>query len=95
MDVAGKDPQPMTPLSETTFSGTRLDFVKNDQSVVTHLLIHVVEGDLKAVRQADASTEKRQSDGILIAVIERGSISCRDVRVRICPLTATTSVIHT
>jgi hypothetical protein len=61
MDVAGKDPQPMTPLSETTFSvtGTRFDFAINDQSVVTHLIIHVVEGDLKAVRRADATTEKR------------------------------------
>jgi hypothetical protein len=53
MDVAGKDKQPMIPLSETRFSvnGTRLDFVANDGGVVTHLIFHVVEGDMKAVRK--------------------------------------------
>ena len=53
MDVAGKDKQPMIPLSETTFSvvGGRLDFVKDDRGAVTHLIFHAVEGDFKGVRK--------------------------------------------
>jgi len=51
--LSGKDLQPLTPLSDTTFSisGGRLEFVKDEQGVVTHLVAHVVEGDLKAVRR--------------------------------------------
>ena len=59
-DFAGKDKQPMVALSETLFSvlGTRLDFVRDDKGVVTHLIFHIVEGDMKAVRK-DAPPEKK------------------------------------
>ena len=45
----------MIPLSDTTFTmfGNRIDFVKNDRDVVTHLIFHAVEGDMKAVRTGD------------------------------------------
>ena len=51
MDIGGKDPQELIPLSNETFSlmGTRLDFVKEGQTV-THLIFHVVEGDMKATK---------------------------------------------
>jgi hypothetical protein len=51
MDVGGKDPQAMVALSNETFSvmGTRLDFVK-DGDKVTHLIFHIVEGDMKATK---------------------------------------------
>jgi hypothetical protein len=51
--VAGKNLQPFIPLSETVFSfpGGRLEFVKDDRGTVTHLVAHVVEGDLKIVRR--------------------------------------------
>ena len=60
MDIAGKDKQELVPLSETIFSmlGTRLDFVKDDKGVVTHLIFHIVEGDMKAVRKTDTSAAK-------------------------------------
>ena len=59
IDVSGKDKQAIVALSETTFSlmGTRIDFVKNDQNAVTHLIFHIVEGDMKAIRK-DASPAK-------------------------------------
>lgn len=53
VDVGGKDKQEMTPLSESTFStiGGRVEFVKNAQHAVTHLIVHAVEGEMKAVRK--------------------------------------------
>jgi len=56
VDVAGKDKQELIPLSESTFSmvGGRLDFVRNEQHAVTHMIFHAVEGDMKAVRQTPA-----------------------------------------
>ena len=39
--------------------GTRLDFVKDDQGVVTHLIFHIVEGDMKAVRKTEATPAKK------------------------------------
>jgi hypothetical protein len=51
MDIGGKDKQEMIALSDETFSmmGIRLDFVK-DKETVTHLIFHVVEGDMKAMK---------------------------------------------
>jgi hypothetical protein len=47
-------------LSEKTFSviGGRLDFVRNERGVVTEMIFHAVEGDMKAVRKPNAP-EKR------------------------------------
>jgi len=47
----GKDKQEMVPLSDTTFSvmGIRLDFVA-DKGVTSHLIFHIVEGDMKATK---------------------------------------------
>ena len=52
MDIGGKDKQEMIALSNETFSmmGIRLDFVKEKQAV-THLVFHVVEGDMKAIKE--------------------------------------------
>jgi hypothetical protein len=46
MDIGGKDKQEMIALSETTFSmmGIRIDFATD------HLIFHIVEGDMKAVK---------------------------------------------
>jgi hypothetical protein len=33
--------------------GGRLDFVRDDRNVATHLIFHAVEGDLKIVRKPD------------------------------------------
>ena len=46
MDVGGKDKEEMTPLSETTFlmMAIRVDFAPD------HLIFHIVEGDLKAMK---------------------------------------------
>jgi len=51
MDIGGKDPQEMIALSDETFSmmGIRLDFVK-EGGTVTHLIFHIVEGDMKATK---------------------------------------------
>jgi hypothetical protein len=51
MDIGGKDKQEMIALSNETFSmmGIRLDFVK-EKETVTHLIFHVVEGDMKAMK---------------------------------------------
>ena len=51
MDIGGKDNQEMIALSNETFSvlGVRLDFMK-EKEAVTHLIFHVVEGDMKAMR---------------------------------------------
>ena len=42
-----------TALSDTKFfyMGAQIEFVKDDQGKVTHLIAHIVEGDLKAVRK--------------------------------------------
>jgi hypothetical protein len=46
MDIGGKDKQEMVALSDTTFSvmGVRLDFFPD------HLIFHIVEGDMKAIK---------------------------------------------
>jgi hypothetical protein len=51
MDIGGKDKQEMIALSNETFSmmGIRIDFVKENETV-THLIFHVVEGDMKATK---------------------------------------------
>ena len=51
MDIGGKDKQEMVALSNETFSimGIRLDFV-DEGGAVTHLIFHVVEGDMKATK---------------------------------------------
>jgi hypothetical protein len=51
MDIGGKDKQEMIALSNETFSmmGIRIDFVKENETV-THLIFHVVEGDMKAAK---------------------------------------------
>lgn len=47
----GKNKQEMIPLSDTTFSvlGIRIDFVA-DKGVTSHLIFHIVEGDMKATK---------------------------------------------
>jgi len=51
LDIGGKDKQEMIALSNETFSmmGIRIDFVKENETV-THLIFHVVEGDMKATK---------------------------------------------
>jgi hypothetical protein len=46
---------PLQTESETTFSvaGQPVEFVKNAQGVVTHLVLHQVEGDFRAIRKGD------------------------------------------
>jgi hypothetical protein len=53
LDLGGKDPQPMIPLSDTLFStsGGRLEFVPDADGKVTHAIFRIVEGDLKGVRK--------------------------------------------
>jgi hypothetical protein len=54
VDIQGKGKVPMIPLSETMFSPRLLgtyEFVKNDQGVVTHMLVHSAEEVLTAVRR--------------------------------------------
>ena len=53
LDVGGKDPQPMIPLSSTTFStfGARMEFVLDQKGQVDHAIFRIVEGDLKGVRK--------------------------------------------
>ena len=53
LDTEGKGRVPLNPLSETVFStatGTRMEFFKNPQGVVTHYVTAYAEGDLRAVR---------------------------------------------
>lgn len=52
VDIGGKDKQEMIALSDTTFSmmGIRLDFV-TEKGVTSHMIIHVVEGDIKATKE--------------------------------------------
>ena len=51
LDIGGKDKQEMIPLSEKTFSmmGIRIDFVE-DKGQTDHLIFHIVEGDMKAMK---------------------------------------------
>ncbi len=53
LDIGGKDPQPMIPLSNTTFStfGSRMEFVLDEKGQVDHAIFRIVEGDLKGVRK--------------------------------------------
>ena len=53
VDVGGKDPQPMIPLSNTTFSsiGGRIEFLVDQKGVATHMMFRAVEGDFKAPRK--------------------------------------------
>jgi hypothetical protein len=53
LGIAGTPGQPMTPLSETSFSGLggRVEFVKNDSGEVTHMMVRVAEGDIRANRK--------------------------------------------
>ena len=53
VDVGGKDPQPIIPLSNTLFSavGGRLEFVADDKGVGDARVFRAVEGDIKAVRK--------------------------------------------
>jgi hypothetical protein len=53
IDVGGKDPQPMIPLSNTTFSavGARMEFVLDAAGQVDHAIFRIVEGDLKGIRK--------------------------------------------
>jgi hypothetical protein len=53
VDIGGKDPQPMIPLSNTLFAavGGRMEFVAGEKGVVTHLIFRAVEGDIKAPRK--------------------------------------------
>jgi hypothetical protein len=43
----------LTPISDTKFffHGAQLEFVKDDHGVVTHLIAHIVEGDLKIIKK--------------------------------------------
>jgi hypothetical protein len=51
LDIGGKDKQEMVALGEKTFSmmGIRIDFVE-DKGRTDHLIFHIVEGDMKAVK---------------------------------------------
>jgi len=51
LDIGGKDKQEMVALGENTFSmmGIRIDFVE-DKGRTDHLIFHIVEGDMKAVK---------------------------------------------
>ena len=54
MLTVGGPKQPLTPLSLTEFAtddGALVEFFKNDKGAVTHLIAHIVEGDIKAVRK--------------------------------------------
>jgi len=54
IDLQGKGKVPMIPLSETMFSPRLLgtyQFVKNEQGVVTHMLVHSAEEVLTAIRK--------------------------------------------
>src|SRR5579864_2907353 len=54
IDLQGKGKVPMIPLSETMFSPRLLgtyQFVKNEQGVVTHMLVHSAEEVLTSIRK--------------------------------------------
>jgi hypothetical protein len=46
---------PLTPESDTKFTlaGQLLEFVTDGQGAVTHLVLHIVEGDRKAIRKSN------------------------------------------
>jgi hypothetical protein len=59
MMSGGGPKQLLTPLSGSEFAapdGTQVDFFKDDSGGVTHLIAHIVEGDIKAVRKKQQST---------------------------------------
>jgi hypothetical protein len=52
--TGGGPRQTLTALSATEFStadGAQIEFYKDDKGSVTHLIAHIVEGDIKAVRK--------------------------------------------
>lgn len=55
LDQNGGPKAPLTPSSETKFflpaGGIHIEFVKDDQGAVTHLIAQIVEGEIKAVRK--------------------------------------------
>jgi hypothetical protein len=53
LGIADAPGEPMTPLSEITFTGFGgyIDFGKNDKGEVTHLTIRIAEGDFRADRR--------------------------------------------
>jgi len=55
LELFGAGKIPMLTESETTFSvaGQPVQFVKNDQGVVTHLVLRQVEGDFRAIRKGE------------------------------------------
>ena len=50
LSIGGGPGQPMTPLSETSFTGFggRVEFAKDDSGEVTHMMIRIAEGDIRA-----------------------------------------------
>lgn len=52
MDVPGRGSGRMVPQSTTMFAflGASIEFVSNEKGEVTHLMVHVVEGDFKGPR---------------------------------------------
>jgi hypothetical protein len=52
MDVPGRGSGRMVPQSATMFLflGANIEFVPNEKGEVTHLIVHVVEGDFKGPR---------------------------------------------
>ena len=52
IDVPGRGSGRMVPQSATMFLflGVSIEFVPNDNGEVTHLMVHVVEGDFKGPR---------------------------------------------
>jgi hypothetical protein len=53
LSIAGGPGQPMTPLSETSFTGFggRVEFGKDENGEVTHLMVRLAEGDFRANRK--------------------------------------------
>jgi hypothetical protein len=54
IELFGAGKIPLLTESETTFSvvGQPVEFVKNDQGTVTHIVLHAVEGDMRAMRKS-------------------------------------------
>ena len=58
VDFNGKGRMPLVPLSDTTFSPRLLgtyQFVTDDRGLVSHLLLHAVEGTFDAIRRLEVS----------------------------------------
>lgn len=51
--LSGGSKMPATAVSDTkfVFQGAQFEFVKDEHGLVTHLVAHIVEGDLKAIRR--------------------------------------------